>query len=139
MNLFLPRSIRGAWRAVGFLLVASVVVLSLAPVAVDLPVEQGDKYGHTLAYATMMGWFAQLHRTCRERRWLAVGFVAMGVAIECVQAFLPGRLFSFADMGANALGVALGWLGAPPRIADVLTRLEQRVAARAGASGRAGR
>lgn len=134
-----PSRLRRAWRVVGYGLVVAVIVLSLAPVALELPVEQGDKFGHTLAYATMMGWFAQLHRTGRERLSLALGFAAMGVAIECAQAFLPARLFSPADMGANTLGVALGWLVAPPRIPDVLTHLERHVAAWNRESRRAGR
>jgi alkanesulfonate monooxygenase SsuD/methylene tetrahydromethanopterin reductase-like flavin-dependent oxidoreductase (luciferase family) len=34
-------------------------------------------------------------------------------------------------MAANGLGVLLGWLAAPPRVRDLLERLEAR-AARAG-------
>jgi hypothetical protein len=34
------------------------------------------------------------------------------------------------DMVANAVGVALGWLAAPPRTPNVLDRLVRRVAGR---------
>lgn len=114
------------WRALGRLLVAIVVVLSLAPVVIELPGEQGDKFGHALAYGALMGWFAQLHGVLRKRMALAIGFVALGVAVECAQAFVPARTFSAEDMAANALGVALGWLAAPPRVPDLLGWLERR-------------
>src|SRR5213594_1296720 len=41
------------WQTVGVLLIGFVVYLSLTPDLINLPVEQGDKDGHVLAYATL--------------------------------------------------------------------------------------
>ena len=49
------------------------------------------------------------------------GFVGMGIALEFVQGALGYRSFELADMAANTLGVAAGWIAAqlmparPPR------------------------
>jgi VanZ family protein len=55
-----------------------------------------------------MLWFAFLYRRTPTRLWYALGFIAMGVAIEFIQPY-TGRDFEVADMLADALGVALGW------------------------------
>jgi len=65
-----------------------------------------------------MFWFAFLYRRTPTRLAYAVGFVAMGVAIEFIQPY-TGRNFELADMAADAIGVALGWgaaLGVRSRI-----------------------
>src|SRR5689334_11771006 len=49
------------WQAIGFALIAFVIYESLTPHPVEVPLEQGDKYGHVLAYATLMAWFAQIY------------------------------------------------------------------------------
>ncbi len=68
----------------------------------------GDKLHHFLAYGSMMAWFAQLYP--RHRLWYALGFVAMGVAIEFIQPILSGRYFEWYDALANTVGVILGWI-----------------------------
>ena len=68
-----------------------------------------DKWLHVLGYAalTLLIAYAVWPSTTR---WLALpGALALGygVVIEVVQAFVPARSFSVADLGANAVGVAL--------------------------------
>lgn len=58
-----------------------------------------------------MAWFAFLYRRTPTRALYAIGFVAMGVAIEFIQPS-TGRQFEISDMAADALGVALGWVAA---------------------------
>lgn len=55
-----------------------------------------------------MFWFALLYRPTPTRLWYAIGFIAMGIAIEFIQPY-TGRNFELADMAADALGVLLGW------------------------------
>jgi VanZ family protein len=114
--------VRRAWLGLGWLGVAGVVVLSLLPSPPLLPVEHGDKFSHVTMYALLMWWFAQawLHR--ERRAFTAVTLLALGVAIEFVQGWTGFRDFSVADMVADALGIALGWLLAPPRTPNVLLR-----------------
>jgi VanZ family protein len=60
-----------------------------------------------------MFWFAFLYRRTPTRLGYAIGFIAMGVAIEFIQP-LTGRNFELADMAADAIGVLLGWGAAMP-------------------------
>ncbi len=116
--------LRRLWHAVGAVLIAAIFYLSLTPNPVEIPVEQGDKAGHVLAYATLMFWYAQMHSSARARFIHAIAFVAMGVAIEFLQRATGYRSFEVADMLADAVGVALGWMLAPPRLPNLLRRFE---------------
>ena len=102
---------RRAAVAVGWTLVALIVWLSLTPSPPTIDIEQGDKLGHAFAYANVMFWFAQLYLRAAVRLRYALGFIALGVALEFIQAQV-GRDFEVADMAADAIGVALGWAGA---------------------------
>ena len=64
--------------------------------------------------------FAQLDARHRNRLAYAAGFVALGVGLEFVQGLTDYRTFEVADMVANAIGVLLSWISAPPRGPDVL-------------------
>ena len=112
-----------AWRGVGWIGVGVVIVVSLFPDPLSLTAfEQEDKIGHAAAYAVLMLWFAQLHLARGPRLRIAAGLLALGVALELVQGWTGVRTFSYADMAADALGVALGWLAAPPRGPNLLAR-----------------
>jgi len=118
---------RQLWLGVGCTLVLLVIVLSLAPISVPVPVEEGDKVGHVAAYAALMLWFANLYETLNRRSRLAIGFVALGVALEFVQGWTGYRTFEVADMAADAFGVAVGWALAPPRLPNFLQGIEKFV------------
>jgi len=103
--------LRHAWLGVGWCGVVGVIVLSLIPNPPDLvPVEQGDKIEHIAAYGMLMFWFAQVYAARGTRGLIAGLLVALGVALEYVQGWTGWREFSYADMAADATGVALGWL-----------------------------
>lgn len=101
---------RAACVFLGWAFVATIVWLSLGPSAPTIDVEQGDKLGHALAYAGTMFWFGQLYVRTSARLGYAIAFIALGVALEFVQAHV-GRDFEVADMAADAVGVILGWAG----------------------------
>jgi len=100
-------------QGIGFLLIACIVYLSLTPHPLEVPAEHGDKYGHIVAYLTLMIWFGLIYRTMWNRIGLAVAFVGLGVCLEFLQGLTDYRTFDVADMGADALGVGLGWLVLP--------------------------
>ena len=116
---------RQLWLVLGWLLILLVIVLSLAPVSIEVPVEEGDKLGHVAAYAVLMFWFGNHYETLTRRSVLAIGFVALGIALEFVQGWTGYRTFEVADMAADALGVAVGWALAPPRLPNFLQRIEK--------------
>ena len=115
---------RSVWVSMGWMIALVIVFLSLTPRPIPLPGEQGDKLGHALAYAVLMLWFAQVYLYGRQRVAVAALCVALGIALEFAQLLTETRTFSVADMGADALGVGLGWLAAPPRGLAFLRRLE---------------
>lgn len=108
----------------GATLIAAIFYLSLTPAPIQIPVEEGDKLGHVVAYATLMLWFAEIHPALRRRLACALAFVVMGIAIEFLQRATGYRSFEVADMMADAAGVAAGWAMAPPRTPNLLRWLE---------------
>ena len=115
---------RPLWLTLGWILVLLVIYLSLAHLSLKEPFEQTDKLEHVLAYGTLMIWFANLYGALRSRIGFAIGFVALGIALEYVQRTTGYRTFDVADMAANAVGVAAGWILAPPRLPGFLQAVE---------------
>ena len=56
-----------------------------------------------------MLWFCVLYRRVRVRAFYAMGFIALGIALEFVQGTTDYRSFEVLDMAADAGGVLLGW------------------------------
>ena len=98
------------WYGIGWFGLAFLFYLSLSPRPPEIPIAQGDKLGHALAYAALMFWWAQLLVSSRARLWLAAGLIVLGVAIEYLQGWSGWRAFDVMDMLADAVGVAFGWI-----------------------------
>lgn len=112
------------WWALGWLLVAGVVVGSLLPgnLAPDLPVR--DKLLHAGSYLLLMVWFSGLYN--RERHLLIAALLLMlGLALDFAQSASPGRSFELADVAANASGILAGLLLARFALANWCQRVEQ--------------
>lgn len=122
---------RPLWLVLGWCLVAAVVYLSVGHTSLAPNVSNGDKIGHFAAYGALSLWFLQLFRRTPQRVAACIGLIALGVGLECVQALLPYRSFDPMDMLANACGVALGWVAAPPRLPNLLGMIERAVRATA--------
>jgi len=106
---------RRLWRGVGWFGVALLIYLWLTPNPPEIPVEQGDKIGHVMAFAVLMLWWAQLYFG-RARLLIAAALLALGVGLEFVQGWTGYRNFEYADMLADLVGITIGcWLG-PPRL-----------------------
>jgi VanZ family protein len=118
--------LRRAWIAIGWFGIGAVIVLSLIPSPPQLlPVEQGDKVEHMLAFGSLMFWFAQVYLQ-RSRRLTTAGLLAaLGVAIEFAQGDTGYRTFEYADMGADCAGIFVGWVLAPPRLSNLYAWSEQ--------------
>lgn len=97
---------RKAGIAAGWAWAAAIVWLSLTPSPPQIDLAHVDKLGHFASYLLLMFWFARLYRV---RVFYAIGFIAMGVALEFLQGQLGDRSTDVLDMCANALGVLLGW------------------------------
>ena len=73
--------------------------------------EQQDKVGHFLAYGALSG--SAGFGLTSVSKWMLFGAALLyGGVFELLQAGLPGRYASWADMVANGSGAAAGLLGA---------------------------
>jgi len=101
-----PSQARRIWIILGWLLVLSVIFLSVNPNPPELTLNQSDKIGHFAAYATLMGWWHQIDRNAYR---LALLFVLLGLTLEILQSLIGMRQADIFDMAANTLGVGIGW------------------------------
>lgn len=105
-----PRT-RPAWRwlLVALLLVIGWLAFGTPPPLPDM--QGGDKFNHLLAFTTL-GFVASF---CHAPGWrnsliAASSLLLYGAFIEVVQSHLPHRQGEWADLGADAVGLALGLL-----------------------------
>src|SRR3569832_69242 len=105
------RPLRGfLWRRmIAWLAIGIVVILSLIPQPLEIPVTEGDKWGHAAAYAALMMWFVQLYERPAHAR-LGWGLLALGICLDCSQGLTPYRMFDYYDLLADCVGVLIGWL-----------------------------
>lgn len=121
-----PLRWRPVWLAVGWLLIAVVIWLSLIPNPPQTPeIPFGDKLNHLLAYAVLMGWFGQLYRRPLMRLGYAFSFVLLGVVLEITQGMGGYRWFEVADAVANTAGVVLAFVALRLGADRVLYRVER--------------
>ncbi len=119
--------LRFLWLTIGYGLVALVVFLSLtsSPVDMEMGLPYEDKVFHAFAYFILMAWFSQIYHDKFQRNMIAVIFVFMGMTLEYLQSFDANRYSEFADMIANATGVALGFSIALTGAKNILLRVEK--------------
>ena len=95
-------------RAYPFVILLGVVsYLSLTPSPAASLASIWDKWQHLIAWG-FINLTLQLIKSAR-RRWLSasVGLFAYSVCLEVLQYWIPNRHFSWLDLLANALGIAL--------------------------------
>ncbi len=119
------------WLAMGWLLVALVIWVSLTPKPPQPPdIPYADKIGHLVAYGILMGWFGQLYVTAKQRMKWVVGLIAMGVALEIAQGISGARWFEWADALANSLGVVVAWAVVHWGVDGIFVAIEKRMGGR---------
>lgn len=104
----MPAGFHVGWTLASYVLVATVIWLSLARVELSAEVGGLDKWGHALAYGVLATWFMGFHP--RGRHWrVAVWLFALGATLEIAQAGMRiGRTGELADLFANTLGIGIG-------------------------------
>ncbi len=111
---------------IGYALVAALIYICLTPNPPDTSaVNFGDKIAHFAGYALLFLWFAQIYQRSAQLK-LALLLVLLGVSIEIAQGFTGYRAFEYADMLANSVGVAIGWVVAATPAASLLLMIEKR-------------
>jgi VanZ family protein len=104
-NLANPLRFEKTWQALGWIMVAIVIWLSLTPKPPQPPSFLGwDKAQHFAAYGCLMAWFSMSFT--RHWRW-PLFLISLGIALEFLQQ-MTGRSFDAMDMVANTIGVGIG-------------------------------
>jgi VanZ family protein len=102
-----PGGHRRLWRSALGVCMLVILVLSLLP-PTGLPTTGWDKSNHVLAFAVLA--FLS-HGAWPGRTVVALaGLLGYGGLIEVLQSFTPGRSADFADLVADAIGLASGAL-----------------------------
>ena len=118
------------WWSLGICLLALITALSLLPLRgpqIDLP--SSDKLNHAFAYIVLMLYFGQLvGNDLRRRLWVVVALIGYGALIECLQSVMPPRSAEWADLAADLVGIAIGWLLLRSPLGRTLVAFEQRLA-----------
>ncbi len=96
-----------AWGVSLFVLITVSVMPGTA-----LPKMSGglDKIEHFLAYFIVGALAFKAFLDPKTRNAICVFLIGVGVMLEVLHKYIPGRYFEYADMGANILGVVLAFL-----------------------------
>jgi VanZ family protein len=105
----LPLRFPKLWSALGWLLIAAVVVGSLIPGQALQRLGVSDKIMHAGAYFVLMVWFAGFYRPGLYPLLAAV-LLALGMALDLLQMLTSTRSFDWADVAMNSAGVVVGWV-----------------------------
>ena len=93
------------WALLGYLMLLTVIVLSLVRIEQPLDIAHADKYQHLLAYGSLMYWWGMVQPS-RRLFWM-IALPLMGLSLEWAQTLLSYRAMEWNDALANTLGVAL--------------------------------
>lgn len=133
----LPLRFPRRWRIAGVLLLLCVLALALAP---DIwPWTRGhgarwllnDKALHGLTFFALAAWYSgQYSRAAYP--WLAAGLLFFGALIEVCQFMLAYRAAEWADLAADAAGIAAGMIVALLGLGGWSLKVEHWMQARFG-------
>lgn len=102
---------RPLWLAVGILMIGFTIWFSLQGLPPAWAYAWGDKPLHAGVYAALVFWFGQIYRGIPRQLAVVAAFVAMGLMLEWLQAWLTSiRQFDETDMLANAAGALAAWI-----------------------------
>lgn len=97
------------WMAAFWLAWCAASTVMLLP-AQHLPqVNIWDKAEHAGTFLALMALAWLAYRKNLAAWQLAVSLIGYGIAIECIQFFIPSRSFSMLDVCANTVGVLPVW------------------------------
>lgn len=114
------------WLSSGVFIVLAILMASTVTMPPLLhEIMQQDKLLHTLVYAGLMAWFAQIFRHDLTRFLIVLALAAFGFSMELVQGILPTRRFDYMDMVANLSGITMSWALAYTWVGNMFVRAEK--------------
>ncbi|MDH3693777.1 MAG: VanZ family protein [Gammaproteobacteria bacterium] len=117
--------LQNLWLLIGWLLLAAIVYLSLAPAPPEPDFEINDKVLHFAMYFVLTAWFAQIFLPGKRLVIYALSFFALGVVLEFGQGLSDERSTSLLDALANGTGIVAGLLLALTPLALTLECFER--------------
>lgn len=114
------------WSALGWLLVAAVIVGSLIPGPALDTVAVNDKFMHAGAYFILMLWFAGFYRRAAYP-FIAAVLLALGLGLDLLQRLTETRSFDWYDVAMNCTGVVVGLVVSWLLLGGWCQRVEQRL------------
>lgn len=109
--------IKYLWPAITWSIIVLVLTLIPGEELPNVPVFGIDKIVHVGIFGLLMllsaaGLYksSQLNSIRKPGLLALIYSVSFGVIIELIQPFVPGRSFSYFDILANTIGVALGYM-----------------------------
>lgn len=98
------------------------------PINISVPIRNGDKFEHFLAYAMLSTWAVWVFANRRARLRAALALILLGIAMEFAQGALTAdRMMDAKDALANTLGVLAGQTLAWTAMQTWLQRLDRRL------------
>ncbi len=124
-----PFRYRQLWQIIGSIIVVLIVVLSLIPApSVGIELDQGDKYGHVLAYFAAMFWQLMLRARFKFNLFWGLGLFVLGGFLELAQGYLTDyRAMDEMDLLADGIGVLLAFLLAQTPMRTLLYRCDSHL------------
>lgn len=129
MEAFLRADLRLArrWFLAALIALGLVFLLTLLPnLFRSANPNNLDKVAHFLGFMGLMILFGGV-LVSQVRVWLFLFLAACGGIIELLQIPVPGRSAEIADMYADLLGLAVGWLIVRAGVADWCVWIEKRM------------
>ncbi len=106
---------RALWRVAFVISVLAIGFLATTNNPYPVPSSSNDKVNHLVAFVELT-ILTRLAWPDLRAIWYAPALLAFGLGIEVIQANLPYREFSLADLVADGAGIAIGllpWPGIP--------------------------
>jgi VanZ family protein len=122
----LPLRFPMLWSALGWALVAAVVIGSLVPGQIVAGVHVNDKVMHASAYGVLMVWFSGFYRHA-VYPVIAIVLIALGLTLDLLQLLTPSRTFDLYDVLTNTAGVVVGFVLSTVLLGGWCQRVEQRL------------
>lgn len=108
-TVLLPLRHAHVWATLGGVLLAVILIVALVPEPGRLPISYNDKFAHAFAFMVLMVWFSGVVEM-RRLPMLAICLAAYGVLIEMLQSLTVTRHPELLDLGADFVGILLGWI-----------------------------
>jgi len=109
-------TIRYTWPVILWSAIILTVTLIPGKAVPEVDIVNIDKVVHFFIFAVLMVATSYAVKKTRDKKGLPTSLllpglysIGLGISIEFLQRYVPGRSFSVADMIANTIGVAIGY------------------------------